>query len=154
MRVERHHIVLSGAVIAIGVMLGFAVSFLVDASSTNRAFDALAAHHVALPGHELGCAWVGPSTRASSAPTRMVCRIGYDYRGTGFTEVIGYGQSKTAYVDPTDPEVHMTKVSFDNGPRETTGDLAIASALIAGAIGVGVLHEVHRRRMRRFRGHA
>jgi len=138
--------VLSTALIVIAVMLGFAAAFLADAASTNRAYDALAAHRVRLPGQELGCAWVGPTMRTTGSPTSRVCRIQYDYRNSRFTEVIGYGQLQAAYVDPADPALHMTEADFDNGPRETIGDLTIASLLIVGAIGVGILHELHRHR--------
>ena len=146
MKLRRHHVILSGAVIAIAVMLGFAISFLVDAATTNSTYDALSAHRVALSGHQLGCAWVGPSSRYNGSGTVQVCRIAGDYQGQYLTWVIGFGQSNTLYVDPHDKSIRMTRTTFNNGPRETTGDIAIGVLLILGAGVVATLHEVHRRR--------
>jgi hypothetical protein len=151
MRLRRHHVILSGAVIAVAVMLGFAVSFLVDASTTNRTYDALSAHRVALSGHQLGCAWVGPSSRSNGGGTVQVCRIAGDYRGQYLTWVISFGQSDTLFVDPHDPSIRMTETTFNNGPRETTGDIAIGILLIFGAGVVATLHELHRRHRHRRR---
>ncbi len=79
----------------------------------------------------------------------VVCRVRYDYQGYRFTQYVGYGQPQAAYVDPADPALHMSQVRFDDGPESTTGDLIIAGALIMGSLGVGVLHELHRRHRRR-----
>jgi hypothetical protein len=136
--------VLSGAAIAIVVMLGFATAFIVDAADTNRTYDALATHRVQLPGHVLGCSLF----RSSRGASNRLCRIGYDFRGYSFTEVIGSNLSDAAYVDPGNPALHMSKVDFDGGPEERTVDLTFAGLLFAGAFGVGILHELHRRRRR------
>jgi hypothetical protein len=152
MKLRRHHVVLSGAVIAVALMLAFATSFLIDGATTNNTYDALSAHRVALSGHQLGCAWVGPTNRWTGAPTVEVCRIADEYQGHYLTWVVASGQSHTLYVDPQDTSIHMTEASFNNGPRETTGDLVIGVVLIVGAVCVTVLHEMHRRRRHRRHG--
>jgi hypothetical protein len=142
--VQKHHVVLSGAAIIVVVMLGFATAFIVDAANTNRTYDALAGHRVQLSGHVLGCSIF----RSSRGGSNRLCRIGFDFEGYRFTEVIGSNLSQAAYVDPGNPALHMSKVDFDGGPEERTVDLTLAALLIAGAFGVGILHELHRRRRR------
>lgn len=137
--------------IAIGVMLGFAAAFLTDASNTNRAYDALLTHRVALSGHELGCAWVA-SDRTSQAPTVQLCRFASTYHDHFLSWVVGAGVPHVLYVDPNDTAVHMTQATFNNGPVETTGDIVIGALLVAGATYVAVLHELHRRHRRRRSG--
>ena len=146
MDVQRHHIVLSGAVIAMVVMLGFAAAFIADASKTSRTYDALAAHRVRLAGRQLGCAAMSTTRRLGNT---VLCRVAYDYRGVSFTEVVGRGQPEDAYVDPAQPTMHMTAVDFDGGPEESTGDLVLAGLLFAGAVAIGIGHELHRHRRRR-----
>jgi hypothetical protein len=134
-----------GVLIAVLLQLGFAAAFLVDASQTNRAYDALSAHRVPVSAHTLGCAFVG-SVGRSGHYAGHVCRVGYTYQGQQFTAYIPYGQDETFYVDPNDTSLRMSKTSFDKGPEETTGDLVIAALLLSGAVTVTVLHQIHLRR--------
>ena len=135
-------------VIAVLLQLGFAAAFLVDASQTNRTYDALSAHRVTVSAHTLGCAFVG-RVGSSGSYTGHVCRVGYSYQGQQFTAYIPYGQDETFYVDPVDTSLRMSKTSFDKGPEETTGDIVIAALLLSGAVIVTVLHQVHMRRSAR-----
>jgi len=132
-------------VIAVLLQLGFAAAFLVDARQTNRTYDALSAHRVAVAAHMLGCAFVG-RVGSSGSYTGHVCRVGYSYRGQPFTAYIPYGQNETFYLDPLDTSLRMSKVSFEKGPEETTGDIVIATLLLSGAFVVAVLHQLHIRR--------
>jgi hypothetical protein len=131
-------------VVAVVVQLGFAVAFLVDADQTNRVYDALAGHRVAITGQVRGCAEV-VTTRGGG--TRF-CRVGYDYQGQQFSALLPSGQTTTVYVDPDDPSMRMNKVAFDKGSEETTGDLVLAGVLVLGAISVTAVHVVHLRRGR------
>src|ERR1700722_8326369 len=149
MNVRRHHVILSGAIIAIVLMVGFATSFIVDAASTNRTYDTLAADHVALSGRQLGCASVGSVGRYSATQALRVCRVAAEYKGQEIIWFAPYGQSRILYVDPHDPSIQMTQGTFGNGPTETTGDVVIAVTLIVGAACVATIHEVHRRRRHR-----
>jgi hypothetical protein len=132
-------------VVAVLLQLGFAAAFLVDAGQTNRTYDALSAHRVAVAAHTLGCAFVGSVGRSGNY-SGHVCQVGFSYRDQQFTAYIPYGQNETFYVDPLDSSVRMSEVSFDKGPEETTGDIVIAALLVAGAVMVTVLHQIHIRR--------
>jgi hypothetical protein len=145
MRVHRRHVLHVGVIVAVVLQLGFAGAFFVDASQTNRAYDALAAHRVALTARTIGCVFVGSISRTGNY-SGHVCRVAYSYQGQQFTAVIGSNQTRTFYVDPHDTALRMNKASFDNGPDETTGDLVIAALLLFGALTVTVLHQVHVRR--------
>jgi hypothetical protein len=140
MKIRKHHVVLSTAMILVVVQLSLAGAFLADAAQTNSAYDALSSRRVAVPGRLLGCSYA--TRRASS----NVCRFNYDYEGFSFSFLLPYGQQATAYVDPADPSIRMPEVNFQRGPQTVLGDLVLASCLIAGAIVVAVLHAVHRRR--------
>jgi len=135
-------------IVAVLLQLGFAAAFLVDASQTNRTYDALSAHRVTAPAHTIGCAFVGTVGRSGNY-SGHVCQVGYSYRGQQFTAYIPYGQDETFYVDPIDTSLRMSKVSFDKGPEETTGDMVIAAWLLSGAVIVTVLHQLHIRRSAR-----
>jgi hypothetical protein len=139
MKIRKHHVVLSTALILVVVQLSLAGAFLADAGRTNSAYDALASHRVAVSGQLLGCA----STRRAAS---LACRFAYNYHGVSFSFVLPYGEQSAAYVDPTDPSIRMPEVNFQAGPTTVAGDLVFASCLIAGAILVAVLHAVHRRR--------
>lgn len=139
MKIRKHHVVLSTALILVVVQLSLAVAFLADAAQTNGAYDALASHRVAVSGQLLGCA----STRRA---TSLACRFTYSYQGLSFSFLLPYGEQSTAYVDPADPSIRMPEVNFRGGPTTIVGDLVFASCLIAGAILAVVVHAVHRRR--------
>jgi hypothetical protein len=143
MKVRKHHIVLSTALILVVVQLSLAGAFLADAALTNGTYDALASHRVAVSGHLLGC---GYTTRRG---TSNACRFTYNYQGLSFSFVLPSGEQSTAYVDPANPSIRMPEVNFQGGPTTIVGDLVFASCLIAGAILVAVLHAVHRRRRTR-----
>jgi hypothetical protein len=132
-------------VVAVLLQLGFAAAFLLDASQTNRTYDALSAHRVTVTAHTLGCAFVGSVGRSGNY-SGHVCRVGFGYQGQQFTAYIPFGQNETFYVDPVDTSMRMSKASFDKGPEETTGDIVIAALLLAGAVIVTVLHQRHIRR--------
>jgi hypothetical protein len=142
MRIGHRHVLHGSVLIAVLVQLGFATAFLVDAAQTNRTYDALAAHHVALTGRVLGCAAV---TTLRGSGTRF-CRVGYRYHDREFTAVIPARQTTTLYVDPGDTSVRMNKSSFDKGPEERDGDLVLAGLLLGGAALVTVVHVAHLRR--------
>jgi hypothetical protein len=142
MRIGRRHVVHVSVLVAVVVQLGFASAFLVDAAQTNRTYDALAAHHVALAGRVRGCASV-PTVRGFGS---RFCRVGYRYDDQQFTAVIPAGKTTTLYVDPNDTSLRMNESSFDKGPEETDGDLVLAGLLLAGAVLVTVVHVVHLRR--------
>jgi hypothetical protein len=140
MKLRKHHVVLSTALVLVVVQLGLAGAFLADAAQTNDAYDALASHRVSVPGQLLGCFF--PTRRMSS----HVCQFDYDYQGSSFSFLLPDGARSTAYVDPIDPSIRMPAINFQGGPTAIVGDLVIASCLIVGAILVAVLHAVHRRR--------
>ena len=139
MKIRKHHVVLSTALILVVVQLSLAGAFLADAAQTNGAYDALASRRVAVSGQLLGCA----STRR--APS-LACRFTYNYQGLSFSFLLPAGERSTAYVDPADPSIRMPEFLFQSGPTTIVGDLVIGSCLIAGAVLVAVLHAVHRRR--------
>jgi hypothetical protein len=140
MRIRKHHVVLSTALILVAVQLSLAGAFLVDAAQTNSGYDALASHRVAVSGQLLGCAY---TSRRGAA---HLCRYRYHYRGLSFSFVLDYGEQSTAYVDPADPSIRMPEVNFQGGPTTIVGDLVFGSCLIAGAILVAAVHTVDRRR--------
>jgi hypothetical protein len=140
MKIRKHHVVMSTALIFVVAQLSLAGAFLADAAQTNSAYDALATHRVAVSGQLLGCA------DTSRRSTTQVCRFNYDYQGLSFSFLLPYGERSAAYVDPADPSIRMPAVNFQSGPTTIVGDLVFASCLIAGAILVAVLHVVHRRR--------
>ncbi len=140
MKIRKHHVVLSTALILVVVQLSLAGAFLADAAQTNGAYDALTSHRVAVSGRRLGCSY---TSRRALTDT---CRFTYNYQGLIFNFLLRYGEQSTAYVDPTDPSIRMPEVNFQGGPTTIVGDLVFASCLIAGAILVAVLHAVHRRR--------
>jgi hypothetical protein len=145
----RRHVLHSRVVIIVLVQLGFAATLLFDAAGTNRSYDALQANHVALKGQVRGCTF---TTKSRNAYGR-VCRAFYSYRGTTFSEYIGANQSTTAFVDPQNASIRMTKVDFDGGPEATTTDVVIGALLILGAVTVSAVHLAHiRRRRRRLEG--
>jgi hypothetical protein len=147
-KIQKHHVVFSTALILVLTFLSLAGLFLADAASTNGPYDALAAHRVAVKGRLLGCFDAAPTGMSGKAMS-SVCRWTYRYRGTHFRLFIGPGQPGTAYVDPTDPSIRMAKVAFDGGPREIVVDLVLASSFLASALLVATLHELHRHRRRR-----
>ena len=140
MKIRKHHVVLSTALVLVVVQLSLAGAFLVDAAQTNSGYDALASHRVAVPGQLVGCAY---TNRRGAA---HLCRFTYNYQGGTFSFVLDYGEQSTAYVDSADPSIRMPEVNFQGGPTTIVGDLVIASCLIAGAILTAALHAVHRRR--------
>jgi hypothetical protein len=140
MKIRKHHVVLSTALVLVVVQLSLAGAFLVDAAQTNSGYDALASHRVAVPGQPVGCAY---TSRRGAA---HLCRFTYNYQGVSFSFVLNYGEQSTAYVDPADPSIRMPEVNFQGGPTTIVGDLVLGSCLIAGAILVAVVHTVHRRR--------
>jgi hypothetical protein len=145
MRVRRRHVLHVGVILAVVLQLAFAGAFLADASQTNRAYDALAAHRVTVTARTVGCVFVGSISRSGNY-SGHVCRVAYSYQGQQFSAVIGFNQTRTFYVDPLDTALRMNMASFDNGPDETTGDLIIAALLLFGALTVTVLHQIHVRR--------
>jgi hypothetical protein len=138
-----------GVVLAVVLQVGFAAAFLVDARQTNRTYDALAAHHVTITATVLGCAFAGRNRFGGY--TGHICRVGYDYQGQHFTAYIPFGQTPTFYIDPRDTSLRMSRVSFEKGPEETIGDIAIAAVLVVGAVAVTVFHLVHTHRRSRRR---
>jgi uncharacterized membrane protein YidH (DUF202 family) len=140
MKIGKHHVQFSTALILVVVQLSLAGAFLADAAQTNGSYDALAGHRVAVSGQLLGCAY---TSRRSAG---HVCRFNYNYQGVSFSFLLSYGEQSTAYVDPANPSIRMPEVNFDSGPTTIVGDLVIASCLIAGAILTAALHAVHRRR--------
>ncbi len=130
----------TSVLVAVLVQLGFAAAFLVDASQTNRVYDALATHRVAITGHVRGCADV--VTRGGFG-TRF-CQVGYTYQGRQFDALLPARQSTTFYVDPDDDSLRMSKVTFETGPQETNGDFVLAGLLVLGATLVTVIHRAHR----------
>lgn len=144
-KVRKHHVIVSGAVVGVGVLLGFSAAFFIDAAQTDRAYDQLAAHRAPAHGYLLGCFDMGVTR--THAPT--VCEYTYSYRKSSFSPVLRVDERAGAYVDPKDPSVHMGAVTFAHGPEAVTGDLAIASTCVAGALVIAITHEVHRSRRRR-----
>jgi hypothetical protein len=144
MGIRRRHLLHSAVSIVVLVQLGLAAAFLVDATQTNRTYQALAARHVAVNGHVRGCAWMA-SQRSVLA---HLCRIDYSFRGSDFSALIPYGQASTFFVDPQNVSVRMSKVHFEGGPEETTFDTVFALVLVAGASVVTTVHLVHLRRRR------
>jgi hypothetical protein len=139
MKIRKHHVVVSTALILVVVQLSLAGAFLADAAQTNSAYDALASHRIAVSGQLLGCV----STRRAAS---LACRFAYKYRGLSFSFLLPAGEQSTAYVDPANPSIRMPEATFQSGHTTIVGDLVFASCLIAGAILVVVLHAVHRRR--------
>ena len=148
MKVRRHHVILSTAVLVTLVMLGLAGGFVLDAIQTNKPYEALTAHRVSLSGRSLGCADVSVGGRQSRAYV-YECRYSYSYAGRGFTSQLPQGEPSALYVDPDDPNIYMPAVTFNNGPHEIVGDVVIASLLVSGALITMAVHEVHRRRRAR-----
>jgi hypothetical protein len=144
-RVRRRHVLHGTVILVVLVQLGFASGFLIDAAQTNDSYDALTAGRVALTGHVAGCALVGSTGRR---PSVLICRVDYRYRTTTFSYFIPAGQSRTAFIDPRDPSIRMTKVDFEGGPATTTVDLVCASLLLFGATLVTTVHLVRLRRGR------
>jgi hypothetical protein len=145
MRVTRRHVFHSTVSILILVQLGFAGAFLYDAHQTNRTYDLLADHRVLVKGLNRGCFEIGGGQRG---PLARVCHVTYNYQGTQFSLIMPPKQSTDAYVDPQDPSIRMTKVSFDGGPERTTVDLVLALLLMVGAITMATAHLAHLRRRR------
>jgi hypothetical protein len=136
MAIERRPVVHGGLVSVVAVLLGLAGFFLTDSIQTNNTYDALAAHHVTVSERARICAG-------------YICRYGYDYRGTRFTAVIGFGYPSSFVVDPRDPSLRMSTLAFDGGPSGTTGDDVFAGLALLAAVAVGTAHVVRWRRRRR-----
>jgi len=151
MRIGRRHAVHAFVVLAVLIQLGFAAAFLVDAAETNRTYDALAGHRVAVQGHSVGCVVI-VNGRSPTRNTR-ICRVDYRYSGRAFTAVIPSGETTTFFVDPLDTSYRMNKANFENGPVATAGDLVFASVAAFGALAVTVVHLEHLH-TRRALGHA
>jgi hypothetical protein len=150
MRLRAVHVLHSGVVLAVLVLLGFASAFLVDALQANSTYDALAAHRVAVRGHVIGCFDVQAGIVAGYGARG--CRVGYSYKDRSFSAMIGDNQSRTFYVDPLDTAYRMNSATFSNGPVEVTGDIVIAVALFAGAALITTVHQIHLYRRRKRRG--
>lgn len=147
MKVRPRHVLHVGVVIAVLAQLAFAAAFLVDSALTNRAYDDLAAHRIAVTSRLVGCIYLGPS-RTSGASFGEICRVVYHYRDQDFSAVINIAQPKIFYIDPLDTSVRMNKATFDNGPTESTGDIVFAVLLLLGAVLVTLIHQVHLRQQR------
>jgi hypothetical protein len=147
--IRRRHALHVGVVAAVLVQLSFAGVFLADATMANGTYDALAAHRVAVRASVAGCSLVATG-RFSNSGAR-ICYLDASYHGYRFSSYLPSYESPVFYVDPTDPAEHMSKVTFDRGPEEITGDEVMAGALLAGATAVTVVHQVHLARARRRR---
>ena len=128
---------------AVLIQLAFAIAFLVDAAETNRTYDALSSHRVAVRGHSVGCVVIVTGRYAGSYA--RVCRIDYQYSGQAFTAVIPYGETTTFFVDPQNTSYRMNEVNFEKGPETTVGDLVFASVLGFGALALTIVHLEHLR---------
>jgi len=128
------------------IQLGFAVAFLVDATETNRTYDALALQRVAVRGHSVGCVFI--VTGRYSTNNAQICRIDYSYSGQEFTAVIPYGETTTFLVDPLNTSYRMNEANFEKGPTTTVGDRVFASVALFGALAVTAVHLEHLREQR------
>jgi hypothetical protein len=146
MRVGRRRVVHWFVVLVVLIQLGFAVAFLVDAAETNRTYDALASHRVAVHGHSVGCVLIVTGRFATN--NAQICRVDYSYSGQDFTAVIPYGETTTFLVDPLNTSYRMNEANFEKGPTTTVGDLVFASVAVFGALAVTAVHLEHLREMR------
>jgi hypothetical protein len=133
-------------VIVVLIQLGFAVAFFVDAAETNRTYDALALHRVAVRGHSVGCVVIVRGRFSTNGA--QICRIDYSYSGQDFTAVIPSGETTTFFVDPLNTSYRMNEVNFEKGPTATVGDLVFASVAVLGALAVTAVHLEHQREQR------
>lgn len=115
----------------------------VDAAETNRDYDALALHRVAVRGHSVGCVVI--VTGRYSTNNAQICRIDYSYSGQQFTAVIPSGETTTFLVDPLNRSNRMNEANFEKGPTTTVGDLVFASVAVFGALAVTAVHLEHLR---------
>ena len=153
MRLRPFHLLHSAIVLVVLVLVGFGSAFLADAISANRTYDRLAAHHVVVKANVVYCTG-RPAGRLFGRSGGYVCLVSYTYAGQTFQASIPGADPKIFYVDPADPAYRMSEASFRNGPRETTGDVVIASLLFCGAVAITTVHQVHLYRRRRDRGEA
>jgi hypothetical protein len=150
MRIRLFHIVHSAIVLMVLAMTGFGSAFLADAVGANQTYDALAAHHVAVKANVLYC---NGRPRFTPAYYRRyyICFVSYSYGGRTYQTAMPGFDPKVFYVNPENPSDRMSAAVFANGPREITGDIAIASLLILGAALVTTVHQVHLYRWRQAR---
>jgi hypothetical protein len=137
-----------GVLLAVVVQLGFAAAFFADAANTSHIQDALNAHRVSVTAKTAGCFMVYTGRFNNGT---QVCHVSYRYRGESFGAVIPYNQSRTFYVDPLDPALHMNKLVYDSGSTEQTGDVIFGALLLFGAALVTAVHQLHMHRRRKRR---
>jgi len=146
MRIRPLHVLHSLVTVVVLVQMGFAAAFLVDAATTDATYDALAAHHVVVGGHIVGCL---PLRGVRGAVAVSLCRDDYRYRSVLYSDVIPLGETTSFVVDPRHPADRMDVAAFAKGPEETTGDLVFAGVLLASALMMVVVHLEHLRQRRR-----
>jgi hypothetical protein len=71
------HVVHGTIVLAVLACLGFGVAFLADAAGTNRAYDALAAHHQVIKPHLDYCSH-SFSRQAGPHQSWYTCNVTYE----------------------------------------------------------------------------
>jgi hypothetical protein len=152
MRIRRRHVLHSAVSIVVLVQLGFAAAFSVDAAQANGTYDALAAHHVVLQGRVGGCASV--TGGMFNGTIARACRVHYRYGKTSFSALIPVGQSTAYYLDPTNTSIRMREVNFKGRDSHVGVDIALAGALLVGALAVTTAHlwNLHRTRTSRDHG--
>ena len=90
-RIRLRHVVHSAVVLAV-VQVGFAAAFLLDAHPADRAYAALAAHHVRVPAQVIHCGRFLASPRPNTY--EHACRVTYSFLGQAYYGVIPYNQPR------------------------------------------------------------
>lgn len=148
MRIRLRHVVHSGIVLVTLALVALAIGFIVDATQTNRTYDALAAHRVRVIAQVQGCAFLGSSRSIRQGSTQM-CEVRYTFDHTTYGALIGEFQTRAFYVDPKDPILRMNAGAYDDGPTEVTGDIVFATLFLLLASVITVCHQIHLRNRRR-----
>ena len=149
MAITRRHVLHSSVALVVVVLVGLAIGFLVDASQTNRTYDALAAHHVTVAARQVGCAYTGRTTNSNQNSSVLMCRVSYGYKGQSFSNLVPYQKHYAFLVDPQNTTFRMSSVTFAGGPEAIIGDLVFAILCLVGAGLVTTVHLVHQRRRHR-----
>jgi hypothetical protein len=140
MRIRPIHLLHSTVLLVVAVMLGFAGAFFADAAGTNRTYEALAAHRVAVPAHVVYCNGRPGMTRTR---TGYWCSVRYSYADNNYSGTLPWADPKVELVDPRDPQYRMSEAIFRHGPVAITGDLIFGSLLLFGACAVTGTHQYH-----------
>lgn len=149
MKVRPVHLLHSGIVLAVLIQLGFAAAFLADAVGANRTYNALVAHHVTVPAQAGLCSGNRPGRYHLTTRSPSLCAVEYSYAGRTYHDVVGNSDPREFVIDPQNVSYRMSEAAFRNGPVEKIGDLVFASLLLAGALSMTTVHQIHLRRRRK-----